>query len=173
MKYAHNYFSDSSARLRSLFCLALPCSLLLVLYSPYSFFKHFFISQSRSLQWPKHFRMPCHLIATPGGPKSPAKMPLPKADSGWWRLCTLHSWTCSAQPAPLRGAFYCKRKHFFLPHYLFIYISIDHWFLFYWMCRNSLLSLFVLGCLAGSVSAAWDFRCQGCEFKLELDIELT
>lgn len=35
----------------------LPCSLLLVLFSMYSFFKHFLISRSRSLQWPKNFRM--------------------------------------------------------------------------------------------------------------------
>lgn len=51
------YFSDSSAGLKSLFLIALPCSLLLVLFSMYSFFKHFLISRSRSLQRPKNFRM--------------------------------------------------------------------------------------------------------------------
>lgn len=44
------YFPASSGGLESLARMAMPCSLLLVLFSEYSFFKHFLISRSRSLQ---------------------------------------------------------------------------------------------------------------------------
>lgn len=44
------YLPASSGRSESLFRMAAPCSLLLVLFSVYSFFKHFLISRSRSLQ---------------------------------------------------------------------------------------------------------------------------
>lgn len=51
------YLPASSGGSESLRRMAAPCSLLLVLLSEYSFFKHFLISRSRSLQWPKNFRM--------------------------------------------------------------------------------------------------------------------
>lgn len=45
-----SYLPPSSGRSESLFRISAPCSLLLVLFSMYSFFKHFLISRSRSLQ---------------------------------------------------------------------------------------------------------------------------
>lgn len=50
LRHPVTYLPVSSGGSESLLRMAAPCSLLLVLFSEYSFFKHFLISRSRSLQ---------------------------------------------------------------------------------------------------------------------------